>query len=298
MGSTAAIRRVAFLGIGIMGRHMARHLATAGFDVTVWNRSRPKAEALADVARVADGPVDAVTGADCVVTMLADGATVEKVVIDGDLGAAAPGALFIDMSSIEPARARRIAERLATHGARALDAPVSGGEPGAERARLAIMAGGAADDFNAASPLFAAMGRATHVGPNGAGQIAKLANQAIVGITIGAVSEALTLAAANGADPEKVRQAIGGGFAGSAILENHGERMLRGAFEPGALVTTQLKDMTNALAAAAEGGLRLPLTEQARVAYDELAGPLGLGDRDHAAYFLWLATKKAGSGAA
>ncbi|MEM9783079.1 MAG: NAD(P)-dependent oxidoreductase [Pseudomonadota bacterium] len=288
MTSRPAIGTIAFLGIGIMGRHMARNLAAAGFAVTAWNRTRAKADVLADVARVVDSAAEAVRGADCVITMLADGDTVERVVLDGDLGTQAPGGLFIDMSSIEPARARRIAEALAAAGARSMDAPVSGGEPGAEAARLAIMAGGDAADFEAAGPVFAAMGRAVHVGPNGAGQVAKLANQAIVGITIGAVSEALTLAAANGADPEKVRQAIGGGFAGSPILENHGARMLKGAFEPGALSATQLKDMTNALAAGSAAGLTLPLTERAREAYAELAGPLGLAEKDHAAYYLWL----------
>ncbi|MEO1773699.1 MAG: NAD(P)-dependent oxidoreductase [Pseudomonadota bacterium] len=284
----SAIRRVAVLGTGIMGAPMARNLAAAGFELTVWNRSAAKAEALADVATVAESASAAVAGAEVVITMLADGATVASVILGQDLGQAAPDALFIDMSSIEPATARDIAAGLADHGGRAIDAPVSGGEPGAVAGTLAIMAGGAAEDVAAAAPVFAPLGTVTHVGPHGTGQLAKLANQAIVGITIGAVAEALTLAEAGGANPETVRQAIAGGFAGSPILENHGARMLRGQFDPGGLVTTQLKDMDNALAAAAAAGIDLPLTRQARAAYEELASDLGRGDRDHAAYWLWL----------
>jgi 2-hydroxy-3-oxopropionate reductase len=288
------IRRIAVLGTGIMGAPMARNLAAAGFGTTVWNRTRAKAEALADVARVADTPAEAVAGADAVVTMLADGATVRATVVEGRLGEAAPGALFVDMSSVEPAVARELAAHLAGHGCRFLDAPVSGGEPGAVAGRLAIMAGGEEADVEAARALFGALGSVVHVGPHGTGQLAKLANQAIVGIAIGAVAEALTLAEAGGADPARVREAIAGGFAGSPILDNHGARMIAGDFRPGGLVTTQLKDMDNALAAAREAGLDLPLVAQARTAYAELAGPLGEGGRDHAAYWLWLKAKGAG----
>ncbi|MEM6490076.1 MAG: NAD(P)-dependent oxidoreductase [Pseudomonadota bacterium] len=289
--------RVALLGTGIMGAPMVRNLARAGFCMTVWNRSPAKAEALAGIAAIEATPAEAVAGADAVITMLADGATVEAVMMQGGSGPslaakAAPGALIIDMSSIEPERARRIAARVRADGGRPLDAPVSGGEPGAVAGTLAIMAGGEADAFADALPLFAALGTATHVGPSGAGQIAKLANQVIVGITIGAVAEALSLAAAAGADAAAVRQAIRGGFARSAILENHGARMIAGAFDPGALVTTQLKDMDNALAAAEAAGATMPLAALARGAYAELAGPLALGDRDHAAYYLWLVAKR------
>ncbi|MGF1551852.1 MAG: NAD(P)-dependent oxidoreductase [Paracoccaceae bacterium] len=287
-----AIRTVAVLGTGIMGTPMARNLARAGFALRVWNRSSAKAEALGDVAIVCASAAEAVAGADAVVTMLADGATVRRVIVDGRLGEAVPGALFIDMSSVEPSVAREIAAHLDGCGCRMIDAPVSGGEPGAIAGRLAIMAGGDEADVEAARPLFEALGTVVHVGPHGTGQLAKLANQAIVGITIGAVAEALTLAEAGGADPERVRQAIAGGFAGSPILQNHGARMVAGDFRPGALVTTQLKDMDNALAAAREAGLSLPLTDRARGAYADLAGPLGEGGRDHAAYWLWLRTRR------
>lgn len=288
MSARGPISQIAVLGTGIMGAPMARNLAKAGFDVAVWNRSADKAERLADIARVAASPEEAVSGTDAVVTMLADGATVASVIIGRSLGAVAPGALFIDMSSIEPATARDIAASLAAHGARAIDAPVSGGEPGALAGTLAIMAGGDAADVEAAGALFAALGTVTHVGPHGTGQLAKLANQAIVGITIGAVAEALTLAEAGGANPETVRRAIAGGFAGSPILENHGKRMLEGQFAPGGLVTTQLKDMENALAAAAEAGVELPLTRRARDAYAALSASEAHRGLDHAAYWVWL----------
>jgi 2-hydroxy-3-oxopropionate reductase len=282
------IQTVALLGTGIMGAPMARNIAEAGFALRVWNRSRDKAEALADVATVEDSAAEAVAGADAVITMLADGAVVTEVVLGGKLAEAAPGALFIDMSSIQPAVARDMANALGETGCRAMDAPVSGGDVGARGATLAIMAGGEADDFAAAEPLFKSMGRATHVGPHGAGQTAKLANQVIVGITIGAVSEALTLAEAGGCDPRQVQAALMGGFATSRILEVHGTRMIEDDFRPGGMCKVQLKDLENALEAARGAGIRLPLTEQARDAFAELSGRLGMADRDHSAYHLWL----------
>ncbi|MCL5775646.1 NAD(P)-dependent oxidoreductase [Limibaculum sp. FT325] len=288
------IRTVALLGTGIMGAPMARNLAKAGFRVRVWNRTRAKADALADVAEVAGTPQLAVAGADAVVTMLENGAVVTEVVLGGRLAEHAAGALFIDMSSIQPQLARDHAQALGAAGCRHLDAPVSGGEVGAVEARLAIMAGGSADDFAAALPLFSAMGRATHVGPSGAGQTAKLANQVIVGITIGAVSEALTLAVAGGCDAAQVQAALMGGFATSRILELHGGRMIAGDFRPGAMARVQLKDMDNALDAARRAGLRLPLTETARGAYAALTNELGMAEKDHSAYHLWLKALNAG----
>jgi 2-hydroxy-3-oxopropionate reductase len=282
------IRKVALLGTGIMGAPMARNLAKAGFEMHVWNRTRAKAEALAEVATVHGTPGAAVMGADAVVTMLENGAVVTEVVLGADLASHAPGALFIDMSSIQPALARDHAAALEAAGCRSIDAPVSGGEIGAIEGRLAIMAGGRAEDMAAAAPLFDALGTVTHVGPHGAGQTAKLANQVIVGITIGAVSEALTLSIAGGCDPAQVRKALMGGFATSRILEVHGQRMIDGDFRPGGMARVQLKDMDNALAAAREAGIRLPLTEQARVAYADLTGKLDMAEKDHSAYHLWL----------
>ncbi|PZQ15798.1 MAG: 2-hydroxy-3-oxopropionate reductase [Ancylobacter novellus] len=288
---TPAPLRVAVLGVGLMGAPMARRLLGAGFAVTVWNRTRAKAEPLADVgATVAETAVEAVEGAAIVVTMLADGPAVADALFGSGRAAEAlaPGALVIDMSSIPPATARDHAQRLAAHGRRHLDAPVSGGVRGAEAGSLAIMAGGDEADFADAARVFAALGRATRVGPSGAGQVAKLANQVIVGVTIGAVAEALLLAAAGGADPAAVREAIRGGFAESRILEEHGRRMLERDFRPGGTVSTQIKDLQTALEAAAEGGVTLPLTRDARDRYLFLRDAMGGGGYDHAALLLQL----------
>lgn len=293
------IKTIALLGTGIMGGPMTRNLATAGFTMRVWNRTMSKAEALSDVAAVCPTAAEAIMGADAVITMLENGGVVTKVVFDA-LSAAKAGTLFIDMSSIEPSVARDHANALETKGMRHLDAPVSGGEKGATDATLAIMAGGNADDYTEAKAVFAAMGRATHVGIHGAGQVAKLANQVIVGITIGAVSEALMLAQEGGCDPAAVREALMGGFATSKILDLHGQRMLDRNWVPGAPAAIQLKDMDNALAAAAECGLNLPLTELAREAFADLAADPALARNDHSAYLRWLEiqnpTKRLGKG--
>lgn len=285
------LKTIAFLGVGIMGAPMARHLAAAGFSVRAWNRTRAKAAALADIAQVADTPADAARGADATVLMLEHGAAVASVLFEGDHPAAPAsprGALVVDMSSIDPPRARAHAARLRSLGLRPVDAPVSGGEKGALEAQLAIMAGGADADVAAAAPLFAALGSVTHVGGAGAGQVAKLANQTIVGVAIGAVAEALRLAEQAGCDPAAVRTALLGGFAGSRILELHGQRMIDRDFAPGAPVRVQLKDLENALAEAQSHGLTLPLTTTAREAFAALKDPLGHGEKDHAAYWLWL----------
>lgn len=183
------------LGIGMMGFPMARRLCEAGCAVSVWNRSRTKAERLLPFgARVADTPAQAVAQADIVITLLENGGVVEDVLFaQGAAQALRPGTLVVDMSSIQPRQAREHAARLLAQGVHHLDAPVSGGTVGAEQGTLAIMAGGEAADFERAHPLLELLGRPTHVGPHGAGQLAKLANQMIVGITIGAVAEALLL---------------------------------------------------------------------------------------------------------
>ena len=293
------IKTIALLGTGIMGAPMTRNLAAAGFTMRVWNRTMSKAEALSDIATVHPTAAEAIAGADAVITMLENGAVVTEVLF-GALSAAKAGTLFIDMSSIEPSVARDHANVLKTKGMRHLDAPVSGGEKGATDATLAIMAGRNAGDFADAKPLFDAMGRSTHVGIHGAGQVAKLANQVIVGITIGAVSEALLLAQEGGCDPAAVREALMGGFATSKILDLHGQRMLDRNWVPGAPAEIQLKDMDNALAAAAEYDLKLPLTELAREAFADLAADPALARNDHSAYLRWLEiqnpTKRLGKG--
>ncbi|MDB5805832.1 MAG: 2-hydroxy-3-oxopropionate reductase [Betaproteobacteria bacterium] len=282
--------RIAFLGIGLMGLPMARNLLKAGFPVTVWNRTRSKAEVLVEEgATVAETPEDALRQADLVITMLESGAIVEEVLFgSGAVKALPKGALVIDMSSIKPREAQAHAEQLRALGCRHLDAPVSGGTLGAEAATLAIMAGGEEADFAEAEAVLKVLGKPLRVGPHGSGQLAKLANQMIVGITIGAVAEALQLAAAGGADPALVREAIRGGFAGSRILEVHGERMLKRDFAARATAQVQLKDMNNALdAAAGFDGHQLPITAQLRDLYASLCKHGGAGV-DHSGLFLEL----------
>ena len=284
--------RIAVLGIGMMGEPMARRLCQAGHHVSVWNRDHRKAERLlADGARVADSPAEAVADAELVVTLLTDGAAVADVLFGhGAAAAMAPGALLVDMSSIMPSQAREHAARLQAMGLRHLDAPVSGGTVGAEQGTLAIMAGGEQADFERAAPLFAVLGRATRVGPHGAGQLAKLANQMIVGITIGAVAEALLLCQQGGADPARVREAISGGFADSRILQVHGERMVGRDFAKRGSMQVQLKDMRNALATAAELGFDAPVTGLFEQLYAD--GVVhGLGELDQSALFVELARR-------
>ncbi len=284
------LKTITVIGTGIMGAPMARNIAKAGFDVTVWNRTPAKAQALADVATVADDARQAVANADAVITMVDDSAAVTAVYFgdEGLVEAAPTSALFVDMSSIQPSVARDHAAKIEAGGRRHLDAPVSGGERGAIDGTLAIMAGGAADDYADAEPLFAAMGRSTHVGVHGAGQVAKLANQTIVAVTIGAVSEAMLLAQEGGCDPVALREALMGGFATSRILELHGQRMIDRDFVPGGPLELQLKDLNNALEVARDAGLSLPLTEKTRDAYHALAHDMAMPRHDHSAYLLWL----------
>ena len=284
--------KLCVLGTGNMGFPMARRLCAAGHGVRVWNRTRAKAEPLAaHDAHVCDTAAEAVAGAEVVVCLLENGPVVGQVLFDqGAAAAMAPGALVVDMSSIKPAEARAHAQRLADRGLAHLDAPVSGGTVGAEAGTLAIMAGGDAADFARAAPVFAALGRATHVGPHGAGQLAKLANQMIVGISIGAVAEALLLAERGGADMAKVREAISGGFADSRVLQVHGQRMVERDFAPRARMTVQLKDLLNALDTAATLGFDAPVTALFAKLYEHAVAD-GLADLDHAGLFVELARR-------
>ncbi|MBQ0822010.1 NAD(P)-dependent oxidoreductase [Microvirga terrae] len=243
---------VAFLGIGLMGSRQARRLLDAGYRLTVWNRSREKAEALgAFGAHVAETASDSVSNADVVILMLENGKIVRDVLFShGVAEALKSGAILVDMSSIKPAEAQEHARHLQERGVHHIDAPVSGGTTGAEQGTLAIMAGGEAETFSRVEPILRIMGRPVHVGPHGAGQLAKLANQIIVGVTIGAVAEALLLAQRGGANPAKVREALRGGFAESRILELHGQRMVERDFVTKGRSVTHLKDLDNALDAA------------------------------------------------
>ena len=273
---------IAFLGTGLMGTPMCQNLLSAGLPLTVWNRSLAKAEPLAKRgAVVADSPQSAAADADVVITMLSDGPAVWTVMFEqGAADAIREGATHIDMSSIGADEAIEHAKRHAERGVRYLDSPVSGGTRGASAGELAIMAGGDAETFAAMQPVFAALGQATHVGPNGCGQLAKLANQIIVAITIGAVSEAFILAGGGGADRAKVREALQGGFASSRILTEHGQRMVDRAFEPGGPAKFQLKDLHNALSAADRLELELPITKLLHGLFDAMVQS-GKGDMDH-----------------
>jgi 2-hydroxy-3-oxopropionate reductase len=277
---------VALLGLGNMGLPMARNLAAAGLPLTVWNRSPGRSDGLG--VRVAQSPAEAATGADAVVLMLADGrASAEVLGPGGVLDACRPGTLVIDMASIPPELARRHAMDCVERGLGHLDAPVSGGTTGAEAGTLAIMVGGTPEDFERARPVLTPLGRATLVGPAGAGQLAKLANQVIVAVTIGAVAEGLLLAAAGGADPAAVVDALRGGFADGPILRGHGARMIARDFVPGGRSRWQLKDLDTVAAEAEALGLVLPLAETVRAAFRTLVGHGG-ADLDHSALALEL----------
>ena len=274
--------RIAFLGTGLMGAPMCQNLLSADLPLTVWNRSQAKTKPLAKRgAEIADSPQSAVSDADVVITMLSDGTAVADIMFNqGVAEAIRESATRIDMSSIGAEEAIEHAKRHVKRGVRYLDAPVSGGTKGAAAGELAIMAGGDAETFAAMQPVFAPLGQATHVGPNGCGQLAKLANQVIVAITIGAVSEALILAGGGGADRAKVREALQGGFASSRILTEHGQRMVNRAFEPGGPAKFQLKDLRNALSAAERLGLDLPITKLLHNLFDAMVQS-GKGDMDH-----------------
>ena len=283
---------IAVLGIGLMGYPMARRLCEAGHTVHVWNRTPAKAQRLAAFgATVHAQAADAVRPADIVICLLENGTVVGDVLFAGGVAKALHAdALVIDMSSIQPSEARDHAARLSELGIAHLDAPVSGGTLGAEQGTLAIMVGGKPACFERAQPVFQVFGHATHVGPHGAGQLAKLANQMIVGITIGAVAEALLLCEKGGASMAKVKEAITGGFADSRILQVHGQRMVERDFTPHGRMSVQLKDLRNALATAEEIGFDAPVTRLFEKLYSE-GIEHGLADLDHAGLFVELASR-------
>jgi 2-hydroxy-3-oxopropionate reductase len=280
------VERVGFIGLGIMGRPMAQNLLRAGYPLVVHNRSRAAVEALvAAGAERASTPREVAERSDVVITVVPDSPDVEAVVLgpDGVAEGARAGMLLIDMSTVAPATARRLAAAMRAKGADALDAPVSGGQAGAEQGTLSIMAGGSAESFARARPIFEVLGRnVVHVGDAGAGQVAKACNQLVVAATIAAVSEALVLAAKSGVDPARVREALLGGFAQSRILEAHGLRMLERRFEPGFRVRLQLKDVRIVTSTGRALGVPLPVAEAAE---GLLAGLVesGGGELDHSA---------------
>jgi len=274
---------IGFIGLGLMGKPMARNLHTAGAQVIVHNRSQAAVDELAGEGMTpASSPTEVMGQAKTVILMLPDTAAVE-IILEAIIPAVTPGDLIIDMGTTEATFTRTMAARIESGGGAYVDAPVSGGTIGAENATLSIMAGGTDSAVERARPILEAMGgRVVHVGPVGAGQVAKAANQVIVGLTISAVGEALKLAERAGADPAKVREALKGGFADSRILEVHGQRMIDGDFTPGGKCVTQRKDLDQALKLGREYGLELPTTAQVMGQYDRVIES-GFGDLDHAA---------------
>jgi 2-hydroxy-3-oxopropionate reductase len=245
---------VGFIGLGIMGRPMAKNLMEAGYELVLHNRSPEKAKELAKEgnATAAENPREVAEACDIIITMLPDSPDVEAVVAGegGVLGGIRDGALLVDMSTISPVVTKELAEKAREKGASMLDAPVSGGDVGAIEGALSIMVGGSEEDFERARPLFDVMGKvATHVGPIGAGQVVKACNQIVVALTIEAVSEALVLGSKGGVAPEKLVEALSGGLAGSAVMEAKKEKFFSHDFEPGFRIELHHKDLGIALAA-------------------------------------------------
>jgi len=282
-------RKIAFLGTGLMGAPMASRLLDAGFDVTVWNRNSAKSAPLAEKgAALAQSATEVVETADVIITMLTDGPAVRDVLFDqGTAAVLKKGSVVIDMSSISPDFAREHAKRLAAIGVDHIDAPVSGGVVGAQEGTLAIMAGGDEAIIAGLADVFKPMGRLTRVGSSGAGQLAKLANQQIVAVTIGAIAEAMVLVEKGGGSRAAFRNAIRGGFCESRILELHGKRMIERNFEPGGTSRIQLKDLNSILQTASDLSLSLPLTETIREAFASFVEEGG-GEKDHSALLLHL----------
>ena len=278
--------KIGCVGLGVMGRPAALNLVRAGHPVAVWARRPESLAPLTDAgAEVCDSPRALAERCDAVVVNVSDSPDVEQVVL-GENGIASgirKGGLVIDMSTIAPATARKVAAALSEKGADFVDAPVSGGEKGAIDGTLAFMVGGTESAFNRALPIMRAMGKTiTRIGESGAGQVAKACNQIVIGATIEGVAEAFRLARENGADPAKVRDALLGGFAASRVMEVHAMRMLTGDYAPGFKAKLHLKDMNIALASAKEKGVSLPSAELFRARLQALADG-GDGELDSAA---------------
>jgi 2-hydroxy-3-oxopropionate reductase len=278
--------RVGFVGLGIMGKPMATNLMDAGYKLTVHNRSPEKANELGEAgASVANSPKEVAENADIIITMLPDSPQVSEVVAgeEGVLEGITEGSLIVDMSTISPVVTEELSEAVKEKGASMLDAPVSGGDVGAIEGTLSIMVGGEQADFHRAKPLFEAMGKTiTHVGPVGAGQVTKAANQVVVALTIEAVCEALVLGSAGGVAPEKILEVLSGGLAGNKVMEVKREKFLSHRFDPGFRSELHHKDLGIALAAGREYGVVLPVT----AVVDQMLLAMrkkGWGGEDHSA---------------
>ncbi len=274
---------VGFIGLGIMGRPMALNLMRGGHALRVWSRRAESITPLAAAGATAcTSACEAAAGVEVVISMVADAPDVEEVAFAAAAGASR-GTIFCDMSTIAPTATRAIGERLAHQGMEMLDAPVSGGEPGAVAGTLSIMVGGKPDVVARVMPLFECMGKhITHVGPSGAGHVAKACNQIVTGMAVAAVAEAFNFARKSGADAARVREALLGGFAGSKILENHGGRMLERDFKPGFKSRMHLKDLRIVMDEAQRMGVALPGTAATAQVFSALVGS-GLGEEDSVA---------------
>jgi len=279
---------IAFLGMGKMGQPMACNLASSGFKVRCWNRTTGKLHSLPSILECKHDINTAVAGSDVVISMLSDGAATQNVINSLDRNALTSVKAWIEMASILPEEATTQEKFFKKNDTKYLDAPVSGGTVAANDGNLAIMVGGEEKVFLETKKILGAMGRPVLVGPTGAGQLAKLANQAIVGITISAVAEAVLLLERGGANLDSVRDALSGGFADSAILQQHGQRMSKRNFESGGSVRTQLKDLQNIQKVAEILGLELPMVNKVTERYSALSDNSLNLEKDHSALFLEL----------
>lgn len=285
---THSIKTVGFIGTGLMGLPMAKNILAKKFKLNVWNRTSGKTlELKKKGAKVFSDIKDLVQNSKVIVSMLANDDVCKAVLIKKTQPYLKKGQIVIDMSSTTQTTALQIGSALKKKKVFFLDAPVSGGTIGAEKGTLAIMAGGDKKIFNIVMPLFKSMGTAIYVGKTGCGQVAKLANQTIVGISIGAVSEALILAEVAGADPKAVREIMLQGFAGGPILKNHGLRILTKNFKPGGKASTQLKDMNNIISTAKKYKLNLPIAKKVQELYAKTVKS-GRANLDHSALYLYI----------
>jgi len=282
---------IGFIGIGLMGFPMSKNLIKSGYNLKAYNRSQDKADRLKEFgAEISLSIKEVVTNVDVVITMLTDDAAVEKVMSSDEfISNIKKGATVIDMSSVNPVITKKYADILKEKNINYLDAPVSGGTIGAEEASLAIMVGGDEKTFKKCYDLLKILGNPTLVGPVSSGQISKLANQIIVGVTIGAVAEAVTLCEKSGTNPSKMIEALSGGWADSKILQTHGKRMINKDFSPKGKTTTQLKDMTNIINAGKAVETHLPISSLIKEMYKDLVTD-GHGNTDHSS--LYNAIKK------
>ena len=280
------MKNIGFIGIGLMGFPMAKNLLKSGFNLKAFNRSLDKADRLKEFgAEISVSIKEVVKNSDVIITMLTDDAAVEKVMgSDEFISNIKEGATVIDMSSVNPIITKKHSKILKEKNINYLDAPVSGGTIGAEEATLAIMVGGDEKIFKECYDLLKILGNPTLVGPVSSGQISKLANQIIVGVTIGAVAEAVTLCEKSGTNPSKMIEALSGGWADSKILQTHGKRMIDKDFTPKGKTTTQLKDMTNIVDAGKAVETHLPISSLIKEMYKDLVAD-GHGNTDHSSLY-------------